>query len=167
MRRLLVTLTRAILWSAMPLTRIPLLVLLLLSPLRLFAFEMGVDGFANANHEEVSLYSHSYVFVGGEGFRIGAVYIYEQPHDYMTDKITAYGFRIGEKRFFELAVGKFERQYNDKIGKGTGAVIQTGWLVQDWLTVSIPFVYKKISEGDLTPRTLIDAVPQVGLRWGW
>ncbi len=148
-------------------TRILLLFSVLLIPLRLVALELGVDGFANANHEEVSRYSHTYVFLGGESFRLGAVYIYEQPHEYMTDKLTAYGFRLGEKRFFELAVGKFERQYNDKIGKGSGAVMQTGWLVKDWLSISIPFVIKKISEGDLTHRTLIDAVPQVGLRWGW
>ena len=130
------------------------------------AFELGVDGFVNANHEEISTYRHSYVFIGGDSVRIGAVQIHEAPHEYQTDHIDALGLRFGGDRFLEIAVGTYSRNFNGKIGKGSATIIQYGGLVNEWVTLSLPIVIKSITEGDLTHRRLVEAVPHIGIRFG-
>ena len=129
------------------------------------ATELGVDGFVSVNHEEVSLYSHSYAFIGGDSFRFGAVQVLETPHSYLTDKITALGVRFGGDRYFEIAVGSFTRTFNEKQATGSGTIIQYGGLINDWVTLSLPIIIKKITAGDLRNRTLIEATPQIGIRF--
>ncbi|MDX2470983.1 MAG: hypothetical protein QNL04_10455 [SAR324 cluster bacterium] len=130
------------------------------------ATELGVDGFVSINHEEVSLYTHSYAFVGSDSFRFGAVQIIETPHDYLTDKISAVGVRFGGDRYLEIAVGRFTRTFNESRATGSGTIIQYGGLVNDWCSISLPIVIKKITAGDLRNRTLIEATPQIGIRFG-
>ena len=130
------------------------------------AFEMGVDGFVAMNHEEVSTYRHSYVFLGGDTIRIGMVQIHEAPHEYQTDHIEAVGLRFGGERYLEIAVGKYSRTFNGKIGKGRATIIQYGGRINDWVTLSLPIVIKSITEGDLRNRRLIEAVPHLGIRIG-
>lgn len=150
---------------------LPWLLALLLLARPLAAGELGVQGFLGFNHAEAGVYAQAQAFLGGDSVRIGAVWVQEQPHDYLTDQIQAAGLRFGGERYLTLAVGRFTRKYTDHEGthegRGTGAVLEYGGLVRDWLTLSLPVYYKTITEGDLRRRTLIDAVPHLGLRWGW
>lgn len=108
--------------------------------------------------------SNNSILVGGEGFSFGANYLYDPLHSYVTDSGYGGAIKFGEQKFFQLSGGYFERKYKSLKGKGFYATAVLGWQWSEHFSVSIPIIAKRITNGGLDKRWIIDMIPYLGLR---
>jgi hypothetical protein len=108
--------------------------------------------------------SYTGLYIGGNAFAIGAVYLYDPLHDYVTD--TGYGgaLRIGDKTYVEFSGGYFERKYENLKGTGYFVSMIPGFDISNNFGFTLPLIAKKIDGGELDKRWIINVVPFISWR---
>ncbi len=128
--------------------------------------KLGSDFFFTGlytNTNELGLRSHNYLFLEIGPVAFGPYFNYEPLHSYVTDISYGAGLRIGEKWYFEIDGGPFQRNYAGTTATGFAGSLILGYHFSRWLSLSIPLIVKRIQTG-LESRFIVDTVPYFGLR---
>ena len=90
--------------------------ILLLSCAGLQAFEFKSNMLASlssSGSSDLIVATHNTFLVGGV-LKIGPYFAYERLHSYVTDTTAGGAIRIGEKTYFELQAGVYQRAFRDQ-----------------------------------------------------
>ncbi len=145
-----------------------LLLMFLSSSNVLAALEFRSDFFSSyliGGSNDLLIRSNNSILMGGVGLSFGINYLHDPLHSYITD--SGYGgvIKFGDRTFFEMAGGYFERKYDDLKGRGFYLVLMGGRQWSNNFSVSIPIIIKRIASGDLEKRWMVDVIPYFGLRF--
>jgi hypothetical protein len=124
---------------------------------------------AQVGRTDVVLSTHNTILFGGYGFYMGVYGGYEVITQNVTDQTYGAAVRFGaDNPYFELQGGYFQRDFREHgsrlTGKGFAANLGVGWHLTPNFGLSVYACGKRITQGDLDKRTIVDLLPFLMLR---
>lgn len=115
------------------------------------------------------LQTHNSLLFGIDSFKLGGFYTYESYQKNTVDTGLGATVRFGEKTFFELQLGTYQREFSAHTtskGKGFMGNIIVGAHLGNFFGISLITNIKNISSG-MDKRTMAKILPYFGLRVGF
>lgn len=128
------------------------------------------SSFANIGQPDLVALSHNTIlFELTEGLHAGLLYSFESYSQTTTDQTQGCALRLGGTSYLELQGGALLRLHTENGRKlssqGWSGSLVLGHHLNSWLGVALFLTNRRLASGDLAPRSIVEAMPYLNLRF--
>lgn len=116
---------------------------------------------------DINIKTRNYLMFGSDGFLVGPVFYFQRPYEGFQELIYGAGVRFGKEWLLGVDAALTSRKVMGRSSTGFAAAIVPGYAFSKHWHLSVPVIFRKLDQGELSPRIEASFLPYIGWRIGF